>query len=638
MKPSLLLLILCWLVTGSCSAQTDQPFGIHPVFDNGAVWQRNQPIVLHGKASPGAEISFSSADLGTATGTAQPDSSWTLSLDPHSAGGPYTATLEARVKGGAVEKIMLSDIYLGDVYLISGQSNMEWQLSNTEQGASASAKTDRLLRHFKIPRLASQTPESDLPAIDWEYARPGKSEAFSAIGFYFAQALRAQYPDLPIGLINSTWGGSRIEAWLPNAPSLAMDGMVTAETRQRLADLQAAFPQAFAKTPRDLGPYGLDGIAVSVGTSWENAEFPAIDGTIWYDNSVELTDDEARQAALLSLGAIDDSDDTYVNTRKVGSTKAAWDQLRRYQLAPGSLQPGKNLISVRIEDTGGGGGMHSPTDSLYLQTAFRRIPLAEGWLGRPEQLIIDTLASAHHQPRLLFNAMVHPLAGLKLAGVLWYQGESNANNEAETSAYGRQLPELLAAFRQNSNQPDLPFFVVELPEWLPTYPENYQPNAHWAEMRQAQRSVLTQANTATVPALGYGDTQDIHPRRKQPVAAMLAEEAQRIIYGDSDGPRFSQAIEVSSQSRALVVRFDQVGDGLRTADGEPLRGFAVRGKDGRWYDADASITGTDRVRLIAPVGVEARAAAYAWSNNPDEANLINGWGRAVSSFRMSLDE
>jgi sialate O-acetylesterase len=157
-------------------------------------------------------------------------------------------------------------------------------------------------------------------------------------------------------------------------------------------------------------------------------------------------------------------------------------------------------------------------------------------------------------------------------------------------------------------------------------------------MRQAQRSVLSLPNTATVATLGYGDTEDIHPRRKQPVAAMLAEEALRLVYGQEGGPRFSQVVNVSTQSRALVLQFSHTGDGLRTLDDAPLSGFAVRGKDGQWYNAEASIMDKDHVRLIAPIGVEARAAAYAWSNNPDEANLINGWGRAVSSFRVGLDE
>jgi len=273
-----------------------------------------------------------------------------------------------------------------------------------------------------------------------------------------------------------------------------------------------------------------------------------------------------------------------------------------------------------------------------LKTATRKIPLGEGWRARPEYLEVDTMGQKQHQPTQLYNAMIRPLRGVKTSGVLWYQGESNTGDEGETKTYASQLIQLLRMFRKETGQKNVPFFVVELPDWLPISEDNHQLYAHWAMMRQAQRSILSEPNTSVTVTLGYGDTKDIHPRDKKPVGQMLADEAMRLVYGQEDGPQFSTAKEMMTLGSALVVRFSNVGTGLKSLNSKEINGFAVQGTDGKWYDAEATVQNGDRVQLTGPVGVKLQGASYAWSNNPDEANMVNGWGRAVSSFRMSVNE
>ncbi|MFK8056089.1 MAG: sialate O-acetylesterase [Saprospiraceae bacterium] len=613
---------------------------ISPVFADGSVWQRNQEIHLRGAAPAGAVVSFSSEDFGESMAVVDKDGAWIMKLRAHEAGGPYGATLNLKVKGKNVpgERILLQDIYIGDVYLLSGQSNMEWLVSNSNNGVSASAKTNPLIRHFKVPLIASRTPKTELPYITWKYAQPGQTENFSAIGYYFAEALLEKNPGVPIGLINSSWGGSRIEAWLPSYATGKSGKEIPAEMLAAWEKLQKKYPKAFDGEGEYLLPHGKSGEAVDVGRKWEWTGFPDINGRIWYDRVVDLTEAETLAPARLHLGAIDDSDHTYLNGLTIGKNENAYSKTRIYTVPVNGMQVGMNHFSVKITDTGGAGGFVSSPDSMYLVTASRKIPLGEGWRMRPEYLEVDTVGQTQHQPEQLYNAMIRPLRDLKVSGVLWYQGESNTGDEGETNEYAVQLKQLSKMFRKEAGQADVPFFVVELPDWLPTSEPNHQLYAHWAMMRQAQRTILAEPNTSVTVTLGYGDTKNIHPENKRPVSRMLADEAMRLVYGVEDGPRFSTEIELEKLGDAMIVRFGNVGSGLKSSDGKAINGFAVQGTDGKWYDAEATVQNKDRVRLLGPIGVKLQAVSYAWSNNPDEANMVNEWRRAVSSFRMGLNE
>ena len=631
-------LLLFFLAATACTAQAPT---VSVFFGENSVWQREQPVRLRGTAAPGAKVSFDSEALGHANAVADDGGHWTLSLAPLSAGGPYKYEIAS---GG--ETLRVGDVYVGDVFICSGQSNMEWPVDATDDRDRATAVTDPLLHHIVLPHNSIATPQAEPKGAPfWQSAYPGRTEGFTAIGYYFAEELRQRQPDLPIGLINTSWGGSTIEAWLADAETGPSSNEVAKRNRARWDELEATYPEAFSEDAPKLRAHGPDGEPIEMGALWEYAGYPEINGTMWFDREFSLSARQLasiaqRGSARLALGAIDDIDSTYVNGDFVGTVRK-YNEDRYYEVPAAALQAGTNQLSVWVEDTGGGGGFSARPDSLYLDTGIGRIRLGgTGWRVRPEAIAYDSLGTPHQQPRYLYNGMLQPLAGVKAKGVLWYQGESNATDEARVNQYGGQIKRLVTQFRELADQPELPFVAVELPEWLPAVQENYQEASHWAQMRQAIRSVLELPATGTIVALGYGDTEDIHPRNKRPVSTLLAEEMMRLAYAETDGPRNAWPADIIEQGpAAVVVRFEHAGPGgLRTTDDEAPRGFAVQDAEGRWHSAEARLIGEDLIRVRSGAATAITGVAYAWSNNPDEANLLNGYGRRVGSWRRAVTE
>jgi len=517
---------------------------------------------------------------------------------------------------------------------------MEWLVDNSNDAGRAKTISDPMLRHLKVPLTAAGTPLKELPHGPWLSAAPSRTGGFSAVGFYFAEYLRERDPSVAIGLVNSSWGGSRIEAWLPAvAGSTAAKHTVPAESRASWKRLQTQFPQAFDEGGLPGRPHQAGGVPTDVGRKWEWTGYPDIDGQIWLDRTVNVQEDQLNLPATLVLGPIDDSDSTFVNGTLVGNMQSAYAKTRRYRIPDGLLKAGDNAVSVWVEDTGGGGGLYQSPDSIYLQLADERIALGhDGWRSRPQRLYVDSLGEVNHRPANLYNAMLYPLAGLKASAVLWYQGESNAGGREEAQAYSQQMVSLTKTFRALTAQPQLPMLVVELPDFTAAYEGPFAENDWWPIVRSSQRAVYALPPAATVVTLGLGNAEDIHPRDKRPVGERLANQARRLVYGESDRPVSARALGLDYQGNSLVVRFADAGTGMQGANGSPIRGFAVRDKAGRWHHADAESIGSDRVRIDAPAGIEPRAVAYAWANNPVQANLRNSFGLPVSSFMLSLDE
>ncbi len=617
-------------------AQPPRPMSVSVYFDNNSVWQRDQPVRLRGEGEPGAKVSFASADLGESMAKVSADGTWSMQLAPKPAGGPYSYTLRS-----GTDQIIVRDVYLGDVFVCSGQSNMEWPVGMTDDGPEAVTKTDDLLHHIMVPHVSVGDRRRE-PAAGafWQTAYPGRTEGFTAVGYYFAEQLRAAYPNLAIGLIHVSWGGSRIEAWLPDAAEGPALVEVSAANRQAWDRLRAKYPAAFNDSTRRLPAVAeAPGEPITLGGAWEGYGFPEVDGTMWLDRTFGLS---ARQLAagpaILNLGPIDDSDSTYVNGRLVGHTFDKYNASRRYVIPAGVLRAGENRLSVWVEDTGGGGGLTAAPDSVYLETGIGRVALGMAWTVRPERIRYDSLGSPNQVPQRLYNGMLHSLAGVAAKGVLWYQGESNAWTADDAAVYADHIKSLVSTFRTLSGQPDLPFVAVELPEWKPPVDAPYETYGYWPNVRQSTRAILDMPATSTVVAFGYGDAVDIHPRNKKPVGVLLAEDMKRLAYGVTTGPTTARAKSLSQLGQMLVVDFEGAGAGVRASDGESIRGFAVQDAQGAWHHAEADVMDGRRVRVVGPAGKTYRAIAYAWSNNPDEANLVNGYGRPVGSFKLSLEE
>lgn len=633
------------------------------VFGDHMVLQRDAPIPVWGTAAAGQLVRVSWR--GTTRSThARADGRWQLQLPAAPAGGPHRLTVKAR------QTLVLNDVLVGDVWLCSGQSNMEWTLAQSQDAQrEVAAAHHPSIRHLKVPRRASLQPQHDMAPALWQPASPTTAGGFGAVPYFFAQRLQqelgsaarlatrpraARAAPVPIGLINASWGGSHIETWTSPRAALA-DPVLAPVVRAMPADGAAFVAQqgtrALALVRRWQGdlPLAADADRVkaewaapelddahwptlNAPQAWEEQGLPNFDGTLWYRKQVQLTPEQAAGAAQLQLGAVDDCDETWVNGQRVGGL-CAWDAARQYSVPASALRSGGNVIAVRVVDSGGGGGFHGAAAAMQLRTAAGTVPLHGPWKARVEAPLMKAEPGLNDLPTLLFNGMLQPLLPLRLRGVLWYQGESNVPRAAR---YVQDFQHLIADWRAQWQQPALPFLYVQLASFLPLA-NNTQRGSSWAELRDAQRQALALPATGMAVATDIGDANDIHPRNKRAVGQRLAGLALRVAYGRqgvvADGP--------------VMQSLHPLGDGrleLRFAGGPPdaalavrgggaaVAGFAVAGADGQFVPAQAVLHG-QAVRVWSEQVSHPQAVRYGWVDNPEQSNLINRAGLPASPFR-----
>jgi sialate O-acetylesterase len=564
-----------------------------------------------------------------------------VTLPARPAGGPFELTVAA---GG--ERLHVADVLVGDVWLCSGQSNMEWAVADAaDAAAEIAAANDPRIRHLKIPRAWAPRPLAAQPGLAWRPALPEHVGAFTAVGYYFARSLRS-HVDVPIGLLDATWGGSRIEPWM-SAQALALDAAAMQrilageeawghETRERLRARVGALPERDGGLvdgkPLWADP-GLDDTSwerIEVPARWEEVGFEGMDGVAWYRTTFELTADEARSGVRIGLGTIDDSDVAWVNGHEVGRTTLAWNRPRVYAVPPADLREGRNVLAVRVEDTGGGGGIWGKQEQLFVEGAHRR-PLAGAWRFRLGVVTVNLDYHKTEVPTVIFNAMIHPLQSYPVAGVLWYQGESNAGG-ADAFAYRRLFPAMIADWRAGWGRRDLPFLWVQLASFMPVASEPTE--SSWAVLRESQAAALALPRTAQAVAIDIGDAEDIHPANKQEVGRRLALAARKVAYGEDvvhSGPSYRRH-EV--RRGRVVIAFDHVGGGLvaRGDDSGRVTGFAVAGADRRFVWAEAVVV-AESVEVWSDRVPDPVAVRYGWADNPAGANLFNRDGLPAGPFR-----
>ena len=606
------------------------------VFGDGMVLQRDQPILVWGSADPGAHVEVALAG-DRARATADADGRWRVELPARAAGG---GPLLLRIDDGKAPR-ELRDVVMGDVWLASGQSNMEWPISQSADAQAEIARaTDPLIRHFKVPRSWSGLPQRQLSGGEWVASSPEAAGTFSAVAHFFARELRDSQ-DVPIGIIDSTWGGSSIEAWM-DADTQGIDGDGLAEAARQLeVEDRQALAQARANLARwtlpaddagwqarELDTSGWDDLPVP--GVWESAGWNGMDGVAWYRTSFELSPAGAQAGVTLGVGRIDDSDTTWVNGVEVGSTHMQYNLARAYAVPASALRAGSNTVAVRVTDTGGGGGIHGPAQEVFVQPAGAAPrPLAGSWKFRPAQvtaLVLDD--NKNQRPTLLYNAMIAPLQPLPLRGVIWYQGESNAGSVEQALRYRGQFPAMIRQWRAQWNAPQLPFLWVQLASWHSGGDQG--DTSPWAVLRESQTATLSLPATAEAVAIDIGDVADIHPKNKQDVGKRLALAARRVAYGErvvDSGPAFAGA---TFDEGAATLRFE--GDGLAVRGGGALQGFALAGADRVFHPAVAVIEGV-HVRVRSDAVAEPVAVRYAWSDAPVDANLVGARGLPASPFR-----
>ncbi len=619
------------LLVLATAAQAEPRFAAF--FGDHMVLQRDRPLQLWGGGAAGESLQVEIAGRRGTTVVAR-NGHWQLRLPALPAGGPHELVLRS---GKATMRVQ--DVLVGDLWLAGGQSNMEWNLARAEGGEREVAEgDDAQIRALRVPHVAALRPQGDIASAPWVPGVGGAQRDFSAVGWFFARRLRAA-TGVPVGLVDVSWGGTHLETWTRREAALA-DRMLAPHVRRLPADAPAflrqrrqAWREQALRWQGGLPLAGADGPGwaavseadarwreVQVPGAWESQGLPDFDGQVWFRRHVPLTAAQAAGAATLHLGPIDDCDETFVNGSAVGGF-CQWDRPRHHALPAGLLKAGDNVVAVRVTDTGGGGGLHGDDAAVALELADgTRLPLAGRWRARVESAAEPADVQANDAPTLAFNGMVAPLAALPLAGVIWYQGESNVGRAA---AYAGLFRRHVANWRRHFARADLPFLFVQLAGFLPLE-RNSAEGSPWAELRDAQRQALALPHTGMAVATDLGDAYDIHPRRKREVGERLAALA----LGEPPGPRY-RSMRVSGAE----VRLRFAGGPLRArAEGEPLRGFAIAGADRRFVAAEARLEGDEVVVAGAEVARPV-AVRFGWVDNPEQTNLVDRRGWPVPPFR-----
>ena len=607
------------------------------------ILQRDVKLNIWGWASKNEKVNikFNGKSYKITTGA---DGKWLVRLSPMKAGGPYAM----EIKGS--NTIVLREILVGDVWFCSGQSNMVHQMNlhDVTYAKEIAEANYPQIRQFLVATLTNlQGPVSDLPAGSWRPAVGEDVRSFSAVAYFFAKKIYEKY-HVPIGIVNSSVGGTPIEAWtseegLKDFPSIINIVQKNKDTAYVNGINRAATASIKPNAPHDLGilsakkwfetdyiPKGWH--TINVPGYWEDQGIKDLNGVVWYRKEIDVPATMAGKAAKVFLGRIVDADILFINGRQVGSTAYMYPQ-RRYNVPADVLKGGKNIVVIKVTNNNGKGGF-VPGKPYCLFAGSDTIDLKGNWQYKVGQVFESSTSSnaiasivAQNQPTALFNAMVSPIINYTVKGILWYQGEANTRRAAE---YSKLLPALIQDWRNQWNQPALPFLYAQLPGFMEY---NYLPSeSQWAELREAQLKTLSVPNTAMAVAIDLGEWNDIHPDNKKDVGERLALAAMKLAYGENivhSGPIY---VSSTVDRHEVVIRFDNIGGGLITNDGEAPSEFAIAGTDKKFVWAKARIE-NDHVIVWNDALVEPKYVRYAWADNPVNPNLYNKEGLPASPFR-----
>lgn len=624
-----------------------QDLRLPALFSNHMVLQRDQQVAVWGWATPGSKIRVTSSWNASAEARSTQDGRWTTTLKTPGASVDHKLTVTC----GSTERVF-DDVAIGDVWLCSGQSNMEWRVNQTRRRGQSDEEfladvgvTDLpKVRLFTVQNAIAPSPRQDVEGR-WVRSEQGAVLSFSACGFFFGRRIHQEL-GVPVGLIASDWGGTVCESWTSRGALEKLGGFEAglSEVRQLAQgqrDAERERKKALAawwkQLDDDLGWTG-DGFDASAWGKltapgvWERAQVGEFDGVLLMRHVVDLPASWAGKELTLELGPVDDMDTTWFNGKKVGGMErpGVWNVPRRY-VVPGRLvKAGRNVIGVRCVDTGGAGGFAGASETMRLRQSGdgkATVSLAGTWQCQKAKSMRElppfprSSRLGPNQPTALHNGMIAPLVPFGLKGFLWYQGESNRTRGFQ---YRSLFPAMIRDWRQRFGQGDLPFYFVQIA------PFNYGGDTgQAAELREAQMMTLSLVNTGMAVTMDIGNPRDIHPKNKVAVGERLARWALAKDYKKDvvfSGPIYS---EMKVEGSAIRVRFHHAS-GL-TAKGGPPSHFQIAGQDGEFVAATAKIDGESVVVSSEKIPSPA-AVRYGWGA-ADEPNLFNGAGLPASSFR-----
>ena len=664
----ILLTVLAALSSVSLLAKVE----LTPLFSDNMVFQQSCKAPVWGKAAPGAVVTVTPSWNGKSyRATAGPDGNWSVKIDTPKGGfKKYSVTISDG------EPLVLQNVLVGEVWLASGQSNMQmpvesWRAVRINQEDIAGAARYADVRLLQVSR-ATGMREHDYFSADfdkWKESSPETVRNFSAAAWYFGRKLMEEL-QVPVGIIHSSWGGTIIEAWMSEGALRAFPEMSASLAQVRsLSDNESEREKTFEEeiaafireaNRKDLGKSG--GLPVWArpefdDSSWKTLKlpntvqqlWPDTNGIYWLRKTVDIPAAWAGKDLTLSLGPVDDFDETYWNGEKVGSD-VLWNKAREYTVPARLVSAGRTVITIRCTDDHGNGGLYGAADLLFIQGPDgQKIPLDSEWkvtLSVSFKGVPKSTAREPNIPTVLYNAMIRPLAPFAIKGAIWYQGESNAQ---KAYRYRDLMPSMILDWRALWGY-DFPFYITQLAGYKKV--AGVPGDDDWAELREAQEmatQMLDRCGMACI--IDLGEAEDIHPVRKREVGERLARLALANDYGRrlvTTGPRY-ESFRIAG--RSIVVRFTDVAGGLRVipsgdfagdrygsrgekvekAESGVLSGFQIAGPDRVWHWADARIEGDTVVVSSADVPHPV-AVRYAWSANP-VCNLFNAEGLPAWPFR-----
>ena len=611
------------------------------IFSSNMVLQRDIPIKLWGKAAPREKISIYFHEDSVLV-KADKKGNWQTQLPAIPAGGPF----ELRIKGK--NEIILTNILVGDVWVCSGQSNMEWPLQavrNAEEELANAAHPR--IRLFTVEKKTSTMPLDDCQSAGWMVCSPESAAAFSAVGYFFGRKLNDDL-DIPIGLIHTSWGGTNAETWTSTPSIEKLPGFEGTGAELASYNEEAMIAAQRAKIESITGPLpakdmGMEGDkplwaspennfnswkTMDLPQLWETTGLDGLDGIVWFEKEFTLDQADLGEDILVSLGPIDDSDITWLNGIEIGRTTQKYNESRLYKVSKEHLKVGKNIIVVRVEDTGGGGGIYGVSEDIYVKAGTKKVNLAGSWSYRIGRGDFTLSTGPNSMPSLLYNAMIHPIINYGIKGAIWYQGESNAGRAYE---YRSLFPAMITDWRQSWGLGDFPFLFVQLANFMQPKPQPGE--SEWAELREAQTMTLSLPHTGMATIIDIGEANDIHPKNKQDVGKRLAISALKVAYNKDVVPSGPMYKGMQIDGKKAIISYNYIGSGFFLKDKYGyVNGFAVAGKDKVFHWAKAEISG-DKIIVWSEKVTNPVAVRYGWADNPDDLNLYNMEGLPAVPFR-----
>jgi len=623
--------ILFLLFSGLSFAKVTLP----KFFSDHMVLQRDATITIYGWSESGKIIKINFNNLNKEAKT-NANGEWSVDFPAMKAGGPY------EMKISEDNTITFKDIYVGDVWFCSGQSNMGWKLEDARNGKEELAKASyEKIKLLQVSRTMAGTPQKDIEKGTWLTCSPESGEGFSAVAYFFGRELFQKY-NVPIGLINSSWGGTNIEAWMSEdlmgkhaSAKKVVDEMKTMDFGNLMNVYKKEF-KAWEKKADDLDlgnkekwfekDYNTSSWkSINLPVYWSKAKVTPNDGVIWVTRSFMLTQkDLAKDELSLAIGRVDNEDVTYVNGNKVGESDQK-DLDRVYKVDKKNFAVGKNIITIRVKNTGDIGGFRGDENSLYLETASQKLSLSGEWKYEAGTKDIEEVPVRQHPtkyPTSLYNGMVTPFFGIKIKGIIWYQAEANSKNAKE---YADLFKGMITDWRKNWKS-DVPFIFAQLPNY-----DNQ--NNRWITLRESQSKALELKNTGMAVLIDVGENDNIHPIHKQVVGKRMATIAQSLAYGEKNPSTAPTYGNIKVDGNTLTVNFTN-GTFAKETQKSNISGFMVAGSDKKFYPANGTLQSDMKtIKVSSSEVTNPIAVRYLWADAPGEVMLYNQDGLATPPFR-----